>query len=451
MTGMTPRPPSAEQIAEFAASRVAALARMPYMASYLFAVRVLDAPGLGTLAVDKFFRLYIDFAALTSMGWGVDECSQALLHEVSHLFGEHATMADEFEVPATCRTLANYATDASINDDLIAAGCTFLGNGTFITPSGIGEPDWRTWMYYYDALLAKMPPPPPGGGGGTDEGDHAGDGSGEGSSADGPGYAGCGSGAGGAPAPCELPEDDSLGGAAPAADAVERRIAAINASADIQAYVKARGSVPAGLVERATMVLTPTKTPWRRIVGSFVRRHVHTVAGTLVPDYLRRDRRRHNITLGVDGRKVILPGRANPKVRVALVRDTSRSMSRADLERTSAEIITVAAALRIKGKDLIVLDVDAQVAAVRQFRGRASLQEVAGRGGTDMALGIEAAARQDVDLVIVVTDGESGWPRVPLRVPVIACLVRPPGERDSTRCAARVPSFIKQVVVHVGD
>src|SRR4029079_7675084 len=57
-----PRPSTPAQDAELTLWRSKALERMPYFAPILFSLRVLDAPGLGTFAVDAMHRLYIDFA-----------------------------------------------------------------------------------------------------------------------------------------------------------------------------------------------------------------------------------------------------------------------------------------------------------------------------------------------------------------------------------------------------
>lgn len=44
--------------------RTDALDLMPYMASVMFSLRLVDAPGLGTFAVDPGHRLYVDFDAV---------------------------------------------------------------------------------------------------------------------------------------------------------------------------------------------------------------------------------------------------------------------------------------------------------------------------------------------------------------------------------------------------
>ena len=67
---------------------------------------------------------------------------------------------------------------------------------------------------------------------------------------------------------------------------------------------------------------------------------------------------------------------------------------------------------------------------------------LAGGGGTDMSLGIAAAQelRPRVDVIIVLTDGWTGWPQSPAPVPVIAVLIgRERAELPST------PDWIQRV------
>src|SRR6476620_10471701 len=104
-TEALPRPVTAAQEAELALWRAKALERMPYFAPILFSLRVLDAPGLGTFAVDAMHRLYIDFAAVAE--WSALENSEALLHEGGHLFRDHAARVEAKSVRDEERTAWN--------------------------------------------------------------------------------------------------------------------------------------------------------------------------------------------------------------------------------------------------------------------------------------------------------------------------------------------------------
>ena len=137
---------------------------MPYRASTLLALRPLDAPGLGTFAVDANMRLYIDFDAVTSKGpvW----CAEALLHECCHIFANDADRATDAAVADHERNDWNLSTDAANNDDLAAAGCkTIEADG--ILPARLGEEDHQTAEFYMAALrrrrAARPSKPRPGG------------------------------------------------------------------------------------------------------------------------------------------------------------------------------------------------------------------------------------------------------------------------------------------------
>lgn len=103
-------------------ARMAAVETMPYYARALFALVPVAADGLGTFAVDKHMRLYVDPKMLgTSDGWDIPTAGAVLLHEVGHVLREHAVRADAMDAPVD-RQCWNIAADAEINDDLLAAG-----------------------------------------------------------------------------------------------------------------------------------------------------------------------------------------------------------------------------------------------------------------------------------------------------------------------------------------
>src|SRR5690625_1767006 len=448
---MKPITPTAEQHAEFSAWRAVALSRMPYMAAMLFSVRVLNSPGMGTFAVDAHHRLYIDFEEVT--GWGTTACAEVLLHEVGHLFGEHATFAKDFGVTGADHDVWNVAADASLNDDLAAAGCDYIAE-TGVMPAQLDEPDYQTAQHYFAALKRMQQQQQQGGQQRGGQGSDSGQGGDQGSASEGSGgqgqgkpFTGCGSGSGGRAAPVELDADDDLGGKAPGASSGERKRLLVSTAAQIVEHAsRGRGSVPAGLVEQANQILTPSRTPWQRIIGSMVRRVVRRRAGQERTDYTRRDRRRHHVRIGgPSGSKVVYPGRSALKVRMAVVRDAWWSMGKQESEIVTVEIVGISRRLRIKGRDLLILDVDAEAHAVRGFTGAAALGTVHGRGGTDMTVGIDKALRTPggVDAVVVITDGGTPWPTERPSVPVIACLVGPWAQHTQDQ----VPDFIPHLVI----
>lgn len=438
-------PPSDEQTRNLQAWRAQALELMPYMASMLFSLRPVNAPGLGTFAVDPTHRLYVDFDEVSKRGnrW----CAEALLHECCHLFGQHAERAKAAAVQMSERMMWNCATDAEINDDLRDAGCKMEDA---IVPGMIGQPDHETCEVYMAALRRQDQAQPNRQGQGSDGAQGKGQGGdgdlGQDQQQDGTGAAqqskpfrGCGSGSGGVAAPCELDANDDLDGTAPGASAAERERTVLATAATIRDQsASGRGTVPAGLVERAEAIMAPSKLPWRQILSSAVKRAVAARNGDFDTTYSRRNRRRHS------GR-IIYPGTFSPQPTLAVVRDTSGSMSRDDLNQVTIEVDSIARKVGARGRDLRVLDVDADVHEVRDYKNADTIAEVTGRGGTDMRVGIEAALKLKPrpNAVVVISDGGTPWPEERVSTPVVACLVGQAAEGF----AESVPDWIRTVVV----
>lgn len=411
------RPLTAAETDTFTAWRALALSYMPYMATLLYAFRPVSSPGLGTMACDKWMRLYIDFGAVEP--WGAEACAQVLLHECGHIFHDDAAFVEELAMEPK---LANIAGDMSINDDLAEAGCAYIAS-TGVLPSSFKLPNHETMPYYYRRLQDVLPP------NALDNSD-----------------ASCGS-VSGNPAKGELSPDDTLGGQAEAAGDSEIEQLRVQTAADVQAHARGRGTVPAGLLVTASGILTPTATPWQRVLGAAIRRAVRSRPGSTHASPTKRDRRRRNVVLGGAGRKVVLPGRRSVKPRIVLVRDLSGSMLDGALDEVNREIVTIARRMRVTGDDLIILDVDTEVQARNKHHNATQLLSGEGGGGTDMRTGIAAAAKeQGVSVIVVLTDGMTPWPEQPVGVPVVACIAGVGGETY----AENVPSWIRTVLTQPG-
>lgn len=373
---LRPRHLTASENAAFAACRLRAFELAPYFTHALLAVTPLAAPGLDTFAVDRSWRLYLDPDALTR--WGPEASAGVLVHEVSHLVREHAARAEAIG-PDVDRTVWNFATDAAINDDLLTAGIT-LPEGV-VTPANLHLPANGTEEDYYDQLVQTMPP----------SNDPEG---------------GCGSGAGDLPAPWEA-ESGQGGGLSPADQRITRRMVA-----NAVAQSKARGTVPAGLARWADDALSTPPLPWQTILSATVRRAAALTTGAITYTYTRPSRRR------VPG--VVLPALRAPRVTVAVVIDTSGSMSPSDLAAALHETTAVVKAL---GGRVAVITCDAE--AHTEWVTDPSRITLTGGGGTDMRVGITAAThtRPAPDAVVVLTDGYTPWPEEPTTATLIAALI----------------------------
>src|SRR5207248_1369945 len=67
-----------------------------YLATALFASPVVEANGIGTVAVDRHWRLYVDPGVANH--WTVQELGSTLVHHAGHLLRDHADRAHAFGV-----------------------------------------------------------------------------------------------------------------------------------------------------------------------------------------------------------------------------------------------------------------------------------------------------------------------------------------------------------------
>lgn len=370
----------------FRLARLVAAETMPYFMHGLFAAQPVAAPGLGTFAVDRHWRLYLDPEQLTGPeAWSPQAAGAVLLHEVGHLLRSHAARADALAQPH--RHLAwNLAGDAEINDDLLAAGAP-LPDGV-ITPTALGCADGALAEDYYRHLM---------------------DTTGEDGIPD-DGTAGCGSGAGTGTIPGEsdlADLDDAVPGIGDAeGDLVRRRVAT-----DVKAHSTkyggtGRGTIPAGLSRWADEVLAAPVIAWDRLLRAAVRRAVADQAGRTDYTYTRPSRRR------VPG--IVKPSMRGPSVRVSIVVDTSGSMSQADLTAAMGEVQGVLRSSGIARDQVRLVSCDAQSGTVSRVRDATAVQ-LTGGGGTDMRVGIATAVAQrpTPHVVVVLTDGYTPWPDTP--------------------------------------
>ncbi|MBU8840168.1 vWA domain-containing protein [Mycolicibacterium goodii] len=403
---------------------------MPYFADALFSVIPVAAPGLKTFAVDQFWRLYMDPELLVGdQGWSVREVSSVLLHEVGHLLRVHAERATALPQPLSYLAW-NYAADAEINDDLLAAGVVFPGEP--VTPQALGCEPGGLAEDYYSALVDDDEQS--GGAHGGQSG--GGGGAGMPPEADGDDGVGCGSGSGCEAVPGEMVAEDTTGGRAGvdtvSADLIREQVAEAVRAAE----GSGRGTVPAGLRRWADKVLAPPVVPWRRVLRVLVRRAVAEASGR--SDYsLARPSRR--------SRDVLFPGLRGPKIRVAIVVDTSGSMSSADLSAALAEVKGVVRTAGVAREHVMVLTVDAAAAEPQRVT---RVEDIAliGGGGTDMRIGIAAAEamRPGPDVVVVLSDGDTPWPDVAGPSKLVCVVIGNPAAES------RTPEFAVTVGVPSG-
>ncbi len=483
--------------AELQAARLCLVKDRPYLASAVWALQPVEKPGLGTLAVDMYWRLYYDPAVITR--WNVAELSGVVYHEICHLLRDHASRMKDFD-----RVAANVATDAEINDDLRAEEVQLPD--TPVTPARIGQPNGLLAEEYYAALASEAQQSAPSQGASAqskrqaddaqpgDRGDatgsqardsagsKAGDGdlseSGnasnpasssstqpadspaqpgsssqpsagpvsdgraggkdgrkpdDGAQTPAPGAGRCGSCATGQPEPWEDGPPSGGSSSGIGIGQAEGELIRRDVAREIKEHTRACGNVPGHWTRWAEEKLRP-RVDWRKELAAAVRHAVADVAGA--SDYSHRRPSRRQGQVGDE--KVVLPSLRCPVPSVAVVLDTSGSISDAMLSQALAEVSGILRGLGLR-EGVHVLACDAQVqTCCRVFR--PEQVQLAGGGGTNMGAGLAAAAklRPMPQVTVVLTDGETPWPGQPPRgMRVIVALT---GDGD-------VPAWAKKIKI----
>ena len=140
---------------------------------------------------------------------------------------------------------------------------------------------------------------------------------------------------------------------------------------------------------------------------------------------------------------MLRPRNFQPVPRILVIIDTSGSMGTEDLSLGVGLVAKCLNGLRLQdGVHVIAGDTlpqwDAQVFDPRKI-------ELVGRGGTDMAAIINHAASKKhaerPELIVCVTDGETGWPETDVRIPVVAAITR----KSEHAGYFKVPEWIESV------
>lgn len=378
------------EVPGLAAGRLWAASHFPYLASGLFGAQVLAKPGIATVAVDEGWRLHAD-PELTAT-WTPPQLGSVLVHHVSHLLRAHGERAVAAGIiPDDARAWVRGA-DAEINDDLVPAGLELPGQP--VLPGHLGAEEGLLAEQYF---VAGRP------------GEPGSDGAG-GAPAAGHWDLDCGSGADG------WPRDWDASGP-PALSPWQARLLCRQVAQECVRHAREAGNVPAGLLRWAEQTLQPA-VDWRRVLAAELRRAVADTAGAADYSYRRPSRR-----ASVAG-PVVLPALRRPVPEVAVVCDTSGSMTEDLLAAALAEVEGLLRSLGL-ARQIRVLACDTAVGAARRVTSARQV-ELVGGGGTDMGAGIDAAAalRPRPAVTVVLTDGFTPWPgRGPRGIRVVVALL----------------------------
>ncbi|UED87839.1 vWA domain-containing protein [Streptomyces profundus] len=374
------------------AARLHAARVRPYLATALFALRVVESRRVPTMAVDQHWRVYASpaFVAATPE----EELAGVWVHEVSHLLRDHHGRGDRVArerglTGRAERLRINIAADCEINDDLFGDGLVRPEGA--VQPALLGLRDGELMEDYLRQFRL-------------------------GPRTQSLAWLECGSGADGLERPWDLGPDGAHGLSAEERDAVRFRVA--------RGISGRPGNAPRGWRRWADEVFHPPQ-PWRRLLGAAVRSAVSGAGAGDDHTYGRPARR----AAGVPG--VLLPGLRRRPPRVSVVIDTSGSVSDTELGSALLEVAAIGRALGGR-RDLVrVLPCDAAAPAVHQLC-RAESIPLVGGGGTDLRTGFARAlgTAPRPDVVVVLTDGQTSWPerRPPCRT-VIGLFPRQPPAR----------------------
>ena len=383
-----------------AAARLWAVSQYPYLASALFACPVNAHPIPGHVTIDRDWRILADPAVVAEVD--VDCLGARIIHLVSHVLRDHATRADALSLGSE-NELVQWvaAADAEISDDY-GDLFTKLGDGSdglFATaePHDLGlEPGLLAEEYFRHGCLTTVGGP----------------------------HVDCGSGAHGQysahdPPPESNDEDSNQPSESTSSERVDgasQKLIRRQVAAEVLAAPPS--SVQPRLRQWAESHLEPV-VDWRSELKSWFRRAYSYQAGMVDYSYQRRSRRA-SATPGV-----VLAGLQAPRLEVALVCDTSASVTDRQLDQALAEIQSLTHSLG--HSHLAVLTCDHAVHQIERA-GFTSSATVIGGGGTDMRVGIDAALRlrPSPNIVVVVSDGFTPWPHDPPSADVVVVLLEHP-------------------------
>jgi predicted metal-dependent peptidase len=329
------------------------------------------------VAVDEGWRMHADPDLAAQ--WTPAQLGSVLVHHVSHLLRAHGERAAPAGVTPDRAPVWVRCADAEINDDLVSAGFDLPGKP--VIPADLDADSGLLAEQYYAAVPRDDPF------GMSNE--------------PASGWLDCGSGADGVPRPWDA-------GGGPRLAPSQARLLARQVAQDCIRHGREAGSVPAGLLRWAEEILEPSVN-WRKALAAELRRAVADTVGAVDYSYRRPSRR-----ASVAG-SVVLPALRRPVPEIAVVCDTSGSMSEDLLAAALAEVEGLLRAVGM-ARQLRVLACDTAVGPVRRVSSARQV-ELVGGGGTDMGAGIEAAGqlRPRPSITVVLTDGFTPWPDEPPR------------------------------------
>lgn len=380
------------------AARVRAAHQRSYFAPALFSLVPVETDLIGSMAVDSQWRLYYNDAWVATHS--VEQNASLLIHEVSHLVRDHEARRKAAGIVDERRW--NTAGDCEINDDLHAEGLPLPGDPPL--PEKFGLQNGNNAESYYNQLPA---PPRADRHAAVRPVEHD-----QQPSAD------CGSGAHGERRFWELPADDGAEGGVPGVDKIKAELVRREVARQIDKTSPWAGDVPLAWRRWARATLAP-KVDYMATLRHAVRR---ALRDSTLGRYDRTYRRPHRRQACYGD--FIMASFYQPRPRPGFLIDTSGSMGDTQLARAVSELGGLTRQLGY-GADVVVVCCDAAVHEVRKAFASTPI-ELYGGGGTDIGVGLSAFTEQKgqpIDLLVVVSDCRTPWPKEVPPFPVITIRV----------------------------
>lgn len=391
------------------AARYWIAAYCPYYTTALYRCPLRITAHVATVAIDRHWRIWANPAHVNTLT--VTQTAVELMHVLNHTLRSHHQRAPHDSDPLLGPAW-NFAADCEINDDLVRGLHQQRAElpQNWPTPSKLNWAVYETAEIYYRELLDSAFVD-------TETGEIAWVDRRLDNFSDAPRtHHDCGSAATGITPDWEPPPD---------ADTPTRLEAQLLRQRTAQAALdhndRHPGSVPAGLLQWAQSQLRP-KADWRQALAAALRQAAHHRSGDADYTWTRPPRRPNPHT---DHGETLRPATTRPTPDLAVVMDTSDSMSTDEHAQAIAEIDAICRHAS-PAHHIDYYAVDTQTHAHQRITNTRKLA-LDGGGGTDMAHGITHANKTRPDAIIVLTDGHTPWPNKPPpgNPTIIAALIGP--------------------------
>lgn len=211
------------------------------------------------------------------------------------------------------------------------------------------------------------------------------------------------------------------------------------------------GNVPGSLKRWADAQLAPPEVKWQNVLAPLVRNAIAYARGRMDWKYGKPSRRREVLKQSMGEQAPILPSLTSPVPNVGIVVDMSGSMQsrgtsgRTMMDEALSEVVGIVVAT---GSPCWTAAVDAQVQTWVRVTNKTDVPKlIAGCGGTDMRVGIAAAAEKRFDVIVLITDGYTPWPteqEMPRRSRLVVCCTTDVNIPDHIRPVVRVTPKTKK-------